>query len=338
MAAKGWTAPTWPEAYGGGGLTKAEGSVFYEEMKRLELPLPLVGMGLYMLGPVLLEHGTEAQKRTHLTAIAQGRIRFCQCYSEPSAGSDLASLRTRAVQAGEDLVVTGQKIWTSYADVSDWCFCLVRTNPDVKKQIGISFVLMDLRSPGVETRRIELISGASPFCEIFFDQVHVPVANVIGGIDAGWTVAKSVLRHERSSIGTSVSEQMRDLEDDLVGKARGAAGIEAGIVPDPAARDQIARLTMRAQAFSLTAQRLARGNPGPESSIFKVVGTELKQDRWELATRLLGPDGLGWRGDDFHEDDLSATRNWLRTRANTLEGGTTEIQLNIIARHVLGLK
>ena len=338
MVEKRWTAPTWPEAYGGGGLSQAEGRVLYEEMNRLQLPLPLVGMGLNMLGPVLLAHGTEAQKRRHLTAIAQGRVRFCQGYSEPSAGSDLASLRTRGVVEGDELVVSGQKIWTSYADVSDWCFCLVRTDPDVKKQLGISFVLMDLRTRGVETRRIELISGASPFCEVFFDDVRVPLENVVGGVDSGWGVAKSVLRHERSSIGASVSEQMRDLEEDLVYKARTAAGVEAGVVPDPWARAEIARVTMRAHAFGLTAERLSQGSPGAESSIFKVVGTELKQARWELASRLLGPDGLGWSGDDFDDDHLDATRQWLRTRANTIEGGTTEIQLNIIARHVPGLK
>ena len=338
MVDKGWTAPTWPTTYGGGGLSAAEGKILYEEMHRLELPLPLVGMGLNMLGPVLLAHGTESQRRTHLPAIAQGRIRFCQGYSEPSAGSDLASLRTRGVVDEDELVVSGQKIWTSYADVSDWCFCLVRTNPEVKKQLGISFVLIDLRSPGVETRRIELISGASPFCEVFFDDVRVPVDNVIGGIDAGWGVAKAVLQHERSSIGTSVSDQMQDLEEDLVGKAHSAAGVTSGVVPDPWARDQIAGLTMRAQAFGLTAKRLSGGPPGAESSIFKVVGTELKQARWELAARLLGPDGLGWSGDDFDADHLDATRQWLRSRANTIEGGTTEIQLNIIARHVLGLK
>ena len=338
MVEKGWTAPTWPTAYGGAGLSHEEAAIVYAELRRLELPLPLVGMGIFMLGPALLEYASEAQKRAHLPAIAQGRVRFCQCYSEPQAGSDLAALGTRGVRDGDALVVTGQKIWTSYADASDWCFCLVRTNADVKKQAGISFVLIDLRSPGVQTRRIELISGSSPFCEVFFDAVRVPLENVIGGIDSGWTIAKAVLRYERARIGTSVSDQMRDLEDDLVGKARAAAGVEGGVVPDPYARDQIARVTMRAQAFSLTAQRLARGAPGPESSIFKVVGTELKQARWELATRLLGPAGLGWAGDDFGQADLDATRSWLRPRANTIEGGTTEIQLNIIARRVLGLK
>lgn len=338
MAAKGWTAPTWPRGYGGGGLSPHEARILDEEMARRELPLAVVGMGLAMLGPILLELGTEAQRRAHLPSICDGSVRWCQGYSEPSSGSDLASLRTRARRDGEEYVVDGQKVWTSFADVSDWIFCLVRTDPSVPKHGGISFLLIDMATPGITTRRIKLISGASPFCEAFFDGVRVPTENVVHEVNAGWVVAKSLLNHERTTIGSSIARQMSEAETDLVALARDTSGPDEGPLADAHTREQIAQNSMRSVAFALTLERLAGGAPGPESSILKVVGTELKQRRCELATEILGPRGLGWEDPDYGEQALKLTQDWLRNRASTIEGGTTEIQLNIIARRVLGLR
>ena len=338
MAARGWTAPTWPQAYGGGGLSPEQAQVLHEELDRRALPPPLVGMGLVMLGPILLEQGTEAQKRAHLPGICQGTVRWCQGYSEPSSGSDLASLRTRAARDGDDFIVDGQKVWTSFADVSDWIFCLVRTDPDAGKHGGISFLLIDMNSPGVSTRRIKLISGASPFCETFFDGVRVPTSQVVGDVNGGWAVAKSLLNFERTTIGSSIAAQLAEAETELVTLARRVCGPDEGPLGDPQIRDDIARNAMRTRAFALTLERLAGGPPGPESSILKVVGSELKQRRTELGVEILGPQGLGWEGPGFSDDALAVTESWLRERAATIEGGTTEIQLNIIARHVLGLR
>ena len=342
MVERGWTAPTWPTACGGGGLTQAQGLILDEELRRLGLPPPLVGFGLAMLGPVLLAYGTEEQKRRHLPAICRGEIRWCQGYSEPGSGSDLASLSTRAERDGEDFVVNGQKVWTSHADKSDWIFCLVRTDTTGKKQAGITFLLIDMETPGVSTRPIELISGASPFCETFFEDVRVPVENALGDIHGGWTVAKALLGHERTMIGEAMGAQMLGLEEALVARARTATRSAEGALSDGALRSDIARVAMTCKAFDLTVKRILQGmddgrEPGAESSILKVCGSALKQARWELAVRIAGPDGLGWEGPGFSEEDLTATREWLRSRGNSIEGGTSEIQLNIIAKHVLGL-
>jgi alkylation response protein AidB-like acyl-CoA dehydrogenase len=311
-------------------------------MARAELPPAVVGFGLTMIGPTLLDYGTEAQKRAHLPAIARGEIRWCQGYSEPQAGSDLASLRTRAVRDGDHFIVDGQKVWTSYADQSDWIFCLTRTDPSAKKQAGITFLLVDMESPGVTARRIALISGASPFCEVFLEGVRVPTANVVGEVDAGWTVAKALLGYERSMIGEAIGGQLAASEAQLVEGARRHLATGQGRLPDATLRDGIARNAMDERAFALTIERARQGAqsgraPGAESSIMKVAGSELKQRRWELAVQIAGPAGLGWEGPGFEPDDISATREWLRSRANSIEGGTSEIQLDILARRVLGL-
>ena len=342
LAERGWNAPRWPEAYGGGGLGRAEAAALEEVMVELDLPRGLFGFGLAMLGPALLQFGDEAQKREHLPKICDGTIRWCQGYSEPGAGSDLAALATRAVRDGDHFVIDGQKVWTSYADKSDWIFCLVRTDPEVKKQRGISFVLFDMDDPGVTVRPIELISGASPFCEVFFDGVRVPVANVVGGVDNGWTVAKALLQHERANIGAAIGSQMSALEGDLVEVARDAFQAPEGPLPDALLRDEIVRGAMLEQCFNLTVERIAQGTragqaPGPDSSILKVCGSELKQQRWETQMRIAGPAALGWAGPGYDDRELEGAREWLRSRGNSIEGGTSEIQLNIIAKHVLGL-
>jgi acyl-CoA dehydrogenase len=346
MAEKGWTAPTWPREYGGGGLSKAEAKVLSQEMDRLKLPPPLVGFGLTMIGPTLLEYGNEEQKLEHLTKICRGEIRWCQGYSEPDAGSDLASLKARAVRDGDDFIINGQKVWTSYADVSDWIFALVRTNTEVKKQAGITFILADMQSPGISVSPVALISGKSPFCETHFDEVRVPVENVVGTIDGGWTVAKALLGHERSMIGSVFGggRRKKGVEGSaLAALARAHVGEDAaGRVADPLLRSEIAQTEMDAKVFSLTVQRSSDGakaghRPGTESSLFKVYATELNKRRTELRVRIAGPQGLGWEGAGFGEDELQQTRDWLRARGNSIEGGTSEIQLNIIAKLVLGL-
>ncbi|MCB9521463.1 MAG: acyl-CoA dehydrogenase family protein [Myxococcales bacterium] len=339
---RGWTAPDWPTELGGGGLSRQHTEIISEILTELKLPPPLVGFGLAMIGPTLLDFGNDAQRAAHIPPIVRGEVRWCQGYSEPGAGSDLASLATRAVRDGDDFVIDGQKVWTSHADKSDWIFALVRTNPDAKKQSGITFILIDMSTHGVSTRPIELISGSSPFCEVFFENVRVPAANVVGQVDHGWTVAKALLGYERSMIGAAMGGQLRDAEADLVARARRALDAPSGQLPSALTRDEIADLAMDEACFNVTVQRVIEGmkggkKPGSESSILKVVGSALKQRRFDLAVKIAGPESQGWEGDAFAADDLSLTRDWLRSRGNTIEGGTSEVQLNIIAKHVLGL-
>jgi alkylation response protein AidB-like acyl-CoA dehydrogenase len=341
MAARGWTTPTWPKEYGGGGLSPAEARILEEEMRRLNCRPPLQSFGIWMLGPVLLEFGTEKQKREHLPKIIRGEIRWCQGYSEPEAGSDLAGLKTRAVPQGEHFLVNGHKVWTSYANYADWIFCLVRTDPMAKKHEGISFVLIDMADAGVRTRPIRLISGASPFCETFFENVRVPMENLVGQLNQGWTIAKRLLEHERKMIA-GIGERQRGAERSLAELAKAYVGESNGRIGDPALRDRIARYAMDAHAFQLTVRRAAEeaktgGAPGPASAMFKYYGTELNKHKFELLLAAAGTQALGWEGEGFAADELRITREWLRSKANSIEGGTSEIQLNIIAKRVLGL-
>ena len=351
MAARGWTAPTWPTEYGGGGLSPEQAKVLAQEMAALRLPPPLMGFGLEMIGPTLLNFGTEEQKQQHLTAITSGRIRWCQGYSEPDSGSDLASLQTKAVRDGDHYIVNGRKVWTSYGDQADWIFALVRTDPSAKKQEGITFLLIDMETPGVSVRPIRLISGKSPFCETIFDDVRVPVGNVIGKVNGGWTVAKALLGYERSMIADAFGASERGAKGKkkatgsgsrLVQLARQYGFGEQGELDDAVLRDEIAQLEMDERAFHLTVQRSrdaakAGHRPGPESSLFKVYATELNKDRYELSVRIAGAQGLGWEGPGYDDDEITLTRQWLRSRGNSIEGGTSEVQLNIIAKRVLGL-
>ena len=340
MAERGFTAPTWPKEYGGGGLSGAEAKVLAAEMKRQKLRPPLVGFGLNMIGPVLLQMGSEELKRTHIPRIVRGEVMWCQGYSEPGSGSDLASLRTRAVLDGDDFVLNGQKVWTSYADKADWMFILVRTDPDAPKHLGITFILMDMTTPGVTVKPIRLISGASPFCETFLENVRVPRKNVIGEVNQGWTVAKALLGHERTMIAGMGTE--RAPGDSLVDLARRYVEGSEKQIADPVLRDRITSIEMDRKAFELTLARSrdsmkAGHQPGPETSFFKLYGTELNQRRRELMVQIAGPQALGWEGEGFAPEELRLTRDWLRSRGNSIEGGTSEIQLNIIAKRVLGL-
>ncbi len=349
-AERGLTTPTWPVEYGGGGLSREEERIWHEELRRLSLPVPLTGFGLSMIGPTLLQFGTEEQKQNHLTKIIRGEIRWCQGYSEPNAGSDLASLQTAAILEDDEYVINGQKIWTSYGDKADWMFALVRTDTNVKKQQGITFILLDMNQPGVTARPIQLISGSSPFCEVFFTDARAKARNVIGDVNDGWTVAKALLGHERNMIGSLFggSRQAKtgktgaSAKEPLAEMAKTYVGERDGQVDDPILRDRIAQIGMDQTAFQLTVQRNADNikaghRPGPESSLFKIYGTELNQRREELMLSIRGPQGIGWEGAGFDEEELTQTRSWLRSRGNSIEGGTSEVQLNIIAKRVLQL-
>ena len=341
MAEKGWTAPLWPKAYGGGGLSPQEAKILNEEMRRIQARPPLASFGIWMLGPVLLEFGNEAQKSAHLPKIAKGEIRWCQGYSEPGAGSDLAGLQTKAEDKGDHFLVNGQKIWTSYANKADWIFCLVRTDAG-KKHDGISFLLFDMASEGVETKPIKLISGASPFCETFFTNVKVPKENLVYELNKGWTVAKRLLQFERNSIsnfggGNGGSGFGLDY------LAKKYIGEEKGRIADQSLRHAIADFNMDSMAFALTLRRVqeeAKQGPTPTTSILKYCGAEHNKRRYEMMLDILGIKGLGWQaeqGGDFSEDELDITRQWLRSKGNSIEGGTSEVQLNIIAKRVLEL-
>jgi alkylation response protein AidB-like acyl-CoA dehydrogenase len=337
MGERGWTVPTWPRDYGGGGLTRAQAAVLREEMAALGCRVPLQSFGIWMLGPALLKYGREDQKRLYLPQIARGEIRWCQGYSEPNAGSDLASLATRAEIDGDHFVVSGQKIWTSYADEADWIFCLVRTD-SAKKHTGISFVLIDMTSPGVSTRPIKLISGKSPFCETFFDRVRVPMDNLVGTLNDGWTVAKYLLQHEREMIG-AIGE--RSTPQPVGRVAVSAIGADAqGRLDDPVLRAEIARFEVDEAAFrawmKLAGEQARVGEASPAlSSALKYYGAELNKRRWELMMAAGGADALEWEGDRSH--DGATARTWLRSKANSIEGGTSEVQLNVVAKRILGL-
>ncbi|MFN2377698.1 MAG: acyl-CoA dehydrogenase family protein [Candidatus Binatia bacterium] len=341
MSARGWTAPTWPKDCGGAGLSKEEAKVLAEEMRRLRAKPPLIGFGLTMIGPLLLQYGTDAQKHRFLPEICRGEVRWCQGYSEPGAGSDLAGLQTKGVRDGDRWVINGQKVWTSYADKADWMFVLVRTEFDKPKHEGITFMLIDMDQPGVSVKPIKLISGYSPFCETFLEDAVVENAHVIGGVGNGWTMAKALLGHERSMISEAFNES--EERNELVSAARRHVGVdETGRLRDGALRDRITQLTMDKTCLELTLRRTKEAaklgqQPGPESSIFKYYATELNKDRTSLLVGILGPQGLGWEGEGFNEEETAATKAWLRARGNSIEGGTSEVQLNIIAKRVLGL-
>jgi alkylation response protein AidB-like acyl-CoA dehydrogenase len=336
MAARGWTTPEWPKAYGGGGLSREEAKILRAEMRALRCRSPLDSFGIWMLGPALLKYGTEAQKQHYLPQIVRGEIRWCQGYSEPNSGSDLASLATRAEDKGDHFLVNGQKVWTSYADKADWIFCLVRTNPSAPKHQGISFVLFDMETPGVSTKPILLISGKSPFCETFFDNVRVPKENVVGEIDKGWDVAKYLLGHERemiSGLGLVAGRPLGQIAADNL-------GTRDGLLADTCLRVDIARLEIDAHAFQLALERvgdMAKARQGHPAipSMLKYYGAELNKRRHELAMVAGGADALEWESERSRGGD--AARNWLRTKGNSIEGGTSEVQLNIIAKRILEL-
>ncbi len=328
MAGKGWTVPDWPVAYGGGGLSAVQYKVLREEMAAIGARNPLSSFGISMLGPALLKYGTEAQKTRFLTEIARGEIRWCQGYSEPGAGSDLAGLQTKAEDAGDHWIVNGQKVWTSYADQADWIFCLVRTSTE-SKHGGISFLLFDMETPGVSTKPILLISGNSPFCETFFDDVKVPKDQVVGEVNRGWDVAKYLLGHEREMISGMG-----------LGGTGEALGMTVGRIDDPILRAEIAQFDVDALAFAAMSEnfvdQVKHGESHPAMpSMMKYAGTELNKARHELIMAAGGSDALEWDSERSHGG--KRPREWLRTKANSIEGGTSEVQLGIVAKHILQL-
>ncbi len=344
MAAKGWIAPSWPREYGGGGLGREEAQILSQEMGRIKATPASSGMGLAMIGPTLLEFGTDDQKQRHLPGICDGTIQWCQGYSEPGAGSDLASLQTRAVLEGDHFVINGQKVWTSGAQHADWMFALVRTDPDAAKHEGISFVLLDMHQKGISIKPIQLISGSSPFCETFLDDAIARRDDLIGELNKGWTVGKRLLQFERSGIGglSGGRQKKKKPENEFAKIAKKYTGEIDGRVADKDAREKILNHSMTEKAFQLTAQRVMQESqsgktPGAATSIFKLVGSNLARGGAELKSELMGFKGLGWEGEGFDEQELIATRSWLNSRAVTIYGGTNEVQMNIISKRVLGL-
>ncbi len=337
MAARGWTAPEWPTEYGGGGLSREQAKVLRAEMRKIKARSPLDSFGLWMLGPALLKYGSEEQKQQYLPPIVRGEIRWCQGYSEPGSGSDLASLQTRAEDKGDHYLVNGQKVWTSYADKADWIFCLVRTDPAAPKHEGISFLLFDMESPGVSTKPIVLISGKSPFCETFFDDVKVPKTQLVGELNKGWDVAKHLLAHERemiSNIGVMDGGSTGAAASRIVGLR------DDGTMAEPMLRADLARFDVDAAAFAFAMERTgdlakARQAHPAMSSVLKYYGAELNKRRHELLMTAGGADALEWESE--RSNNGAAARTWLRTKANSIEGGTSEVQLNIIAKRLLNL-
>ena len=337
MLAKKWIVPYWDTQYGGGGLSREENNILTQEMTSLGCRKPLFSFGISMLGPALHKFANEEQKMRFLPEITAGKTWWCQGYSEPNAGSDLAGLQTKAEDKGDHYLVTGSKVWTSYADKADWIFCLVRTDFDAPKHNGISFLLIDMASEGVSTRPIKLISGKSPFCETFFDHVKVPKENLIGTLNEGWSIAKYLLTHERQMIGgIGETDQRLELHD----IAKDHLPMKDGKITDTVLRNELAVQDMNDKIFEMTIQRIMDEaktgvNAGALSSFFKYYGTEQNVSRMELMTAITGSDGLVWEGED--KDAMNQARLFCRSKGNTIEGGTSEVQLGIISKRILNL-
>jgi alkylation response protein AidB-like acyl-CoA dehydrogenase len=340
MGKKGWGTPTWPAQYGGGGLTPAEARVLQQEMAKVGAVNPIGGMGIGMFGPTLLEYGTEEQKQKWVPDIVTGKVRWCQGFSEPGAGSDLASLQTKAEDKGDHFLINGSKIWTSGGQYADMIFCLVRTD-NTKKHEGISFVVFEMHQPGVEVRPIKLIAGSSPFCETFFTDVKAPKENLIGPLNGGWSVAKRLLQHERSGMNGSRGAGGPPVALGVVAK-KYVGQDEQGRLADSDLRTRIIQNEIDTKALQLTVRRSAmeaKGNSGPSAatSILKNANMKAAQDRAELTLEFMGSQGLGWEGANFTADELSAVRTWLSGKAGSIYGGSNEVQNNIISKRILGL-
>ena len=344
MAEKGWTVPHWPSQYGGADLSTDELLILLDELQRIGARPPLAGMGVTMIGPTLLEYGSEEQKTQHLPAIARGEFAWCQGYSEPGAGSDLASLQTSAEDRGDHFLVNGAKIWTSGASHADWMFCLVRTDRAAPKHEGISFIVFSMDSAGVTTRPIEMLNGQSPFCQTFFDNVRVPKANLVGKLNQGWTVGKRLLQHERSGLAALASADMAGPMERIkpsVPLNELAERYLGDSTSDRALRREVVANEMLKRAFVLTQQRAVAESeadtPGAATSIFKYVEANYVKEQLDLQVRMRGSQGLGWQGDAFDAEEIAMCRLWLEAKSISIAGGSNEVQLNIIAKRVLGL-
>ena len=348
LADKGWICPTWPKEYGGAGLSFDEHITLVQQMSRAAAHPPPDVQSRNMIGPTILEFGSDEQKARHLPKIARAEVRWCQGYSEPGSGSDLASLSTRAVLDGDHYVLNGQKIWTSGATESDWIYVLVRTDPNAPKHEGISMVLVDMDQPGVTIKPIRLISGTSPFCETFFDDAIA--TDLIGTPNRGWTIGKRLLQYERAGIAGMGAEGAASAPPKRTGPkrfhvaevAKRYVGEEEGRIADPAIRDEVIRHHHDSQLYQLTLRRVREENESGETagyttSIFKALGADLGKTSSELQVRLMGSQGTGWGGETFENQETEMTRMWLGSRASSIAGGSNEVQLNIIAKRVLGL-
>lgn len=340
MRDRGWFCPDWPAEYGGGGLNPQQLAILEAEMRRLHCRPAQINLGIWMLGPVLLEYASEEQKQRFLPPMARGEIRWCQGFSEPNAGSDLASLRTTAVIDGDDFVVNGTKIWTSYGNQSDWMYALVRTGPMEPKQAGISLLVLDMTSPGITVTPIDLISGKSSFCQVFFDDVRVPRAQLIGELNGGWALAKRLLQHERSAM-SKFSETALPTHFDL-GEFLQQYLASPQTPAEVVLQQRAVACLMEEEAFSLSNRRLAetlraRQDASGLMAIAKLVHTEQERAKFELLLEIMGNQALGWDGEGFSQRELDLTGSWLMSFAQTIAGGSSEVQLNVIAKRVLGL-
>ena len=342
MAEKGWTVPSWPKAYGGGGLSTDEVIVLLQEMKAISARPALSSFGTSMIGPTLLEYGTEDQKQRHLPRIARAEVEWCQGYSEPGSGSDLASLQTRAVLEGDQFIINGQKTWTSGAHNADWMFILVRTDKDVPKHEGISFMLLPMDQPGVDVRPIPLISGVSTFNDTFFDNAVADRNDLVGELNRGWTVGKRLLQHERSGMESLLAGSTSKKDESLLGIAKEYLGVTDGKLAEPLTRDEIVTYQMNSESLQLTRKRVVEetqsgATPGPATSIFKVISSELEQKNYDLITKVRGSRGFGVDELEFSEQERAIVKQFFFTRAASIYSGSNEVQRNIIAKRVLGL-
>ena len=347
LAEKGWGAPTWPKEYGGAGLSHPEAKVIRQEMGKAGVfnhISIITGMGITMVGPTVLEYGTEEQKARHLPGIASGEVRWCLGLSEPNAGSDLASLATKAEDNGDHYVINGQKIWTSGANISQWCGAVVRADSAAKKRNGISFVMLPMDQQGVETKPIQLISGASPFCETFFNDARAEKSDLLGPLNEGWSVVKRLLQHERQSQteasgaggGGGSKPAFQEMAKRYVGEN------EDGTLADADLRGRLISHLMDAQSHKLTVGRITAEAAGKvevsaAASILKNSATRIAQIKSELTLEMMGTQGVGWEGDSYSSEELDTVRDWLWGKAISIYGGSYEVQNNIISKNILGL-
>jgi alkylation response protein AidB-like acyl-CoA dehydrogenase len=325
----GWAAPAWPAEYGGRGATLTQSAIYFEELGRARVPVPANVLGILLGGPTLMVWGTDEQKERYLTPILSAEEIWCQGFSEPDAGSDLASLKTRAVKDGDGWLVTGQKVWTSGAQYSKWCMLVARTDADAPKHKGLTYFLMDMEQDEVQVRPLRQITGEAEFNELFIENARIPDENVVGGVGNGWKVALTTLMNERAGLGFTLQIRLRQILDDLI-----AAAAERGLLDDPRYADELAELHARCEAIRLMAWKGLTdteryGQPGPEGSLVKWLWSDTNQRVTQLAADVVGPEAL------------TAGTLWsyelLRARGNSIEGGTTEILKNIVAERVLGL-
>ena len=344
MSERGWTVPTWPKEYGGADLENDLYPILIQELMAIGARTPLTGRGVNYIGPTILELGTDEQKEKWLPGISRGEGGWAMGYSEPGAGSDLASLSTRAEKAGDEYLINGRKTWTSDAMDCDYIFVLARTSDDKPKHQGISLVLVDMDQPGAEVHPIRLLSGASPFNETVFNNALADSADVIGGVDNGWSAGKRLLQFERSThagINTSGSQGGRNTRDDTKEIVLKYSPIESGRLADSATRARLLEFQMKKAAQSLAQKRTIEETraraPGFTSSAVKLSNALIEQERDEMIVQVMGSLGIGWSGEPFSDQEIDATRTWLKQKSLTIAGGTKEVQLNIIAKRVLGL-